>query len=156
MSGFRSVLYNLILSVWVGGLAVFTFIVTPMIFKSYPRDTAGEIVGKLFPAYFSYNLGITIVALILILVLAHDRSSRAYRLSLVLLSIAILINIFVKFKLHPEAVKAKQNIASFERVSPESPERKKFARLHGLSAAFNLILLADGVILLAINPLLKK
>jgi uncharacterized membrane protein len=47
-----SFLYNLVLSLWIGGMSVFTFIVTPAIFKSFGRDMAGEIVGKLFPGYF--------------------------------------------------------------------------------------------------------
>ena len=156
MNGYRSVLYSLVLALWVGGIAVFTFIVTPAIFKSFPRDAAGEIVGKLFPAYFSFNLVMVIVSLVLFLVLASDRPGKAYRLSVVLLFAALLINVYIKFKLHPQAVAAKQQIASFESVSPESPERKKFARLHGFSAALNLVLLADGVILMAINPLVKK
>jgi len=156
MNSFRYSLYSLVLSLWVGGIAVFTFVVTPVIFKSYPRDTAGEIVGKLFPTYFSYNLIITALALILLFMLASDRPNRDYRLSLVLIIAALLINVFILFKLHPETVAAKQKIASFERLSPESPERKVFAKLHGLSAALNLLLLADGVVLLAINPLSKK
>ena len=45
--------YNIVLALWVGGMALFTFIVTPVIFKSYPRDQAGEIVGRLFPGLFS-------------------------------------------------------------------------------------------------------
>ena len=153
---FRNSLYSVTLALWVGGIAIFTFVVTPIIFKSYPRDTAGEIVGKLFPAYFSYNLILSVLALILLMILASDRSAREYRISVILLVAALLINIFVAFKLHPAAVKAKQQIASFERVSPEAPERKVFARLHGLSAVLNLLLLADGATLLVINPLIRK
>jgi len=156
VNNYRYGLYTLVLSLWVGGIAVFTFVVTPVIFKSYPRDTAGEIVGKLFPAYFSYNMVIAVLALTLLLLFACDRSSRSYRLSIALLVAAVLINVFIKFKLHPAAVEAKQKVVSFESVSPESPERKKFARLHGVSAALNLVLLADGAMLLTINPLLKK
>ena len=156
MSLFRNSFYSLTLALWVGGMAIFTFVVTPIIFRSYPRDTAGEIVGKLFPSYFSYNLILAVLALILLMFLAADRSSREYRLSIVLLAAALIVNVFVTFKLHPAAVKAKQQIASFERVSPEAPERKAFARLHGLSAVLNLLLLADGVALLVINPFVKK
>jgi uncharacterized membrane protein len=156
MKTFGYSLYGLVLSLWVGGIALFTFVVTPAIFQSYPRDRAGEIVGKLFPAYFSYNLIITVIALALFFILVNDRSNRGYRLSLGLLIAALLINVFIKFKLHPETVMAKQRIASFERISPESPERKVFAKLHGLSAVLNLLLLAEGVMLLAVNPMYKK
>ena len=43
------ILYDLVLALWTGGIFLFTFIITPVIFKSYGRDMAGEIVGKLFP-----------------------------------------------------------------------------------------------------------
>jgi hypothetical protein len=50
----------------------------------------------------------------------------------------------------------KQEVSSFERESPDSPARKKFARLHGVSAALNLFLFVDGIILLVADPLGKK
>ena len=74
----------------------------------------------------------------------------------VLLSAALIINVFIVFKLHPEAVKVKQEVTSFERESPDSPARKKFSKLHGMSAALNLFLLVDGIILLIAGPLGKK
>jgi hypothetical protein len=51
-------IYNLVLSLWVGGNALFTFLVTPVIFKMYGRDEAGKIVGNLFPSYFTSLLKI--------------------------------------------------------------------------------------------------
>ena len=47
-------LYNLILALWVGGIFIYTFLVTPLIFNSFERDTASAIVDKLFPFYFPY------------------------------------------------------------------------------------------------------
>ena len=149
-------LYSLVLALWVGGMAIFTFIVTPAIFRSYGRDLAGDIVGKLFPVYFPYNLVVSIAALVLFFIVAEDRSRMTYRLSLLLLTSALIINTFIVFHLHPEAVKAKQAIVSFERVPPDSLERKRFAKLHGVSAVLNLALLAEGVALLAISTLIKK
>jgi hypothetical protein len=149
-------LYSLVLALWVGGISIFTFVVTPIIFRSYPRDMAGDIVGKLFPPYFSYSLTLSVLALILFFMLARDQSNLIHRLSIFLLTAAIVINVFIMFKLHPETVIAKEKIASFERVSPDAPERKKFSKLHGLSAVLNLLLLADGVTLLVVSPLIKR
>lgn len=149
-------LYNLTLALWVGGIAIFTFLVTPVIFKSYKRDTAGGIVGKLLPRYFWYNLILAAAALTLFFPAAEVRTACASRLSLVLLSAAFIINVFIVFKLHPEAVKTKQAVTSFERESPDSPARKRFTRLHGVSAVLNLVLLVVGIILLAAGPLGNK
>lgn len=149
-------LYNLILAFWVGGIAIFTFVVTPVIFKSYGRDQAGEIVGLLFPGYFLYTIVLTAAALLFFFLLAADRSVFLYRLSLSLLTTALIISVVIAFKLHPEIVTVKQEVSSFERESPDSPARKKFRRLHGVSAVLNLALLAEGAALLVVSPLLKK
>jgi hypothetical protein len=49
-----SVIYRLAVTFWVGGVAIFTFVLTPIIFRVNDRDTAGRIVGTLFPGYFRW------------------------------------------------------------------------------------------------------
>ncbi len=149
-------LYTVVLALWAGGIAAFTFVVTPVIFRSYPRDMAGEIVGRLFPVYFGYNLALAVLAGALFLLVNADRTATANRLSLLLLAAAIIINLFVVFKLHPDIVRVKQTVSSFERESPDSPARNSFKKLHALSAVLNLALLADGLALLVAAPFLKK
>jgi hypothetical protein len=148
--------YLLVLALWTGGVALFTFIITPLIFKSYGRDEAGEIVGRLFPGYFVYLLVLSGLALLLFFLLRPDRMTGAYRVSLVLLTAALLVNIYVTFKLHPEAVKIKHRISSFERESPDSPARKEFRRLHAVSSVLNLFVMIDGVVLLGLSRYLVK
>ncbi|MDD3815748.1 MAG: DUF4149 domain-containing protein, partial [Desulfocapsaceae bacterium] len=50
-----TIIYHLAVSCWLGGSALFTFVLTPTLFKSYPRDMAGSIVGALFPGYFQWG-----------------------------------------------------------------------------------------------------
>ena len=143
------------LALWVGGIALFTFIITPGIFNSYSRDMAGEIVGRLFPGYFLYNLVLSLLALIFFLIPWSD-FQKEFRLSLLCIVIAVLVNIFVCFKLHPEIKAMKKEIHSFETVSSDDPLRMKFRRLHGISAVLNLLLLADGITLLLVGTVIKK
>jgi hypothetical protein len=140
----------------VGGIALFTFVIAPAIFKSYGRDQAGEIVGRLIPGYFLYTLVLAALAFILFFAMAPDRSSAVSRASLVLLALALVISAYTAFKLHPDAVRVKQQVASFEREPVDSPARKRFSRLHAVSASLNLLLLADGIALLLLGPALKK
>jgi uncharacterized membrane protein len=56
-------LYRLAIACWVGGASLFTFVLTPTIFKSYNRDMAGGIVGVLFPGYFKWGLVCGVIAL---------------------------------------------------------------------------------------------
>jgi len=149
-------LYTVALALWTGGMAVFTFIVTPAIFRSFGRDQAGEIVGKLFPGYFLFLLVLSALTLLLFFLLGADQSTRSFRASLFLLVVGVIINAYILFSLHPKAVAVKQHVASFERAAPDAPARKEFRKLHAVSAALNLALLLDGAVLLVMSPLLKR
>lgn len=149
-------MYNVSLALWTGGMALFTFIVTPAIFRSFERDQAGEIVGSLFPGYFLYLLALSALALVLFFLLGADQSTRSFRASLVLLVVGVIINAYVLFSLHPRTVEVKQQVASFERSAPDSPARKEFRKLHAVSAVLNLALLADGIALLMLSRNITK
>ena len=100
--------YNLILSLWIGGISIFTFIVTPVIFRDFERDMAGKIVGKLFPGYFMYNLLLSVLALILLIVIRSIFTKFGFSLSVALVVFAVIINLLVAFKLHPDIREIKQ------------------------------------------------
>ena len=115
-------------------------------------------MGRLFPGYFLYNLILSLLALILFLIPWRDISyiaRKGFRLSLFCIVIAVLVNIFVCFKLYPEIKAIKKEIHSFETVSIDDPLRIKFRKLHGISAVLNLLLLADGVTLLLVGIVIK-
>ena len=156
MQKFAFHIYTIVLALWTGGIFLFTFIVTPAIFKSYSRDMAGEIVGKLFPGYFMYSLVISALAFLSFFFIQSGLSKAVYRTSLLLIVAAVAINLYVTYKLHPEVRKVKAEIRSFEEVPPDSPLRAKFRKLHAVSATLNLLLLADGVTLLVISRIAKS
>ncbi|TAN44202.1 MAG: DUF4149 domain-containing protein [Nitrospirae bacterium] len=151
-----SFLYNLILALWVGGIAMFTFIVTPAIFKAYNRDMAGEIVDKLFPDYFMFNIVVSILALIVFVSFLYQRKSIESAVSIGLIVVALVVNLYVNFKLHPEILRIKKEVSSFQTMPPDAGPRKEFRKLHGISMALNLLLMADGAGLLLLSSLLKK
>ena len=148
--------YTFALSLWIGGISIFTFIITPVIFRSFERDMAGKIAGKLFPGYFTYNIVLAVLALILLVMVRSLFTKSGFNLSLALVICAVIINLFAAFKLHPEIKKVKQEIHSFEAPAHDSLLRKKFGKLHAVSASLNLLLLADGITLLFISSVLKK
>lgn len=156
MNNIWSFCYYLALSLWVGGISIFTFIVTPVIFRSFERDMAGKIVGKLFNGYFMYNLALSVLSLLLIMTLRFLLGKTGFKMSLILVACAVIINFFIIFKLHPEIVRVKQEVHSFEVQADNSPARKEFRKLHAVSASLNLLLLADGIALLFISSVLKK
>ncbi len=151
MRPYLSFFYLLTLALWVGGMAIFTFIVTPAVFRSYSRDIAGEIVGRLFPGYFTYLLVLSGMALVLFLFQRSAAPAMLSRTCLALLLLAVVVNAYVSFRLHPEAVRIKQQISSFDREAADTPARKAFRKLHAVSAVLNLIVLLDGAALLALS-----
>src|SRR5208337_3960408 len=156
MTAFTHSVYTIILALWVGGISIFTFIVTPEIFKSYSRDEAGKIVGKLFPGYFLFTLVLSVLVLLVLPLCKSVFGEAGFRWSLILSVIAVVINIFVFFRLHPEIRRVKQEVHSFQSLQDDAPARKKFRKLHAVSMTLNLILLVDGVTLLLIVSSIKK
>ena len=149
-------LYLLLLGAWTGGMFMFTFVVTPVIFKSFDRDLAGSIVGRLFPGYFFFTLVIAALAAALLFFAWSARAGAAFRASLVLVVVALLIALYTNFSLHPRMQSVNQEIASFERIPPDHASRQAFRKLHIQGAILNLALLVDGVALLALATLSRK
>ena len=139
-----TVVYHLAISCWLGGAALFTFLLTPILFKSYTRDVAGGIVGTLFPGYFRWGLVCGVVAL-LCQIINRGRFAVA---SLIIISLMLLLTSVQAFVIEPRAVALKRTIVSFETTPASDPQRVQFRKLHGLSMATNLTVIAGGVILI--------
>ena len=136
-------LYRLAISMWAGGNAIFTLLLTPILFKTESRDTAARIVGNLFPAYFRWGLVCGLVALI-----SHLAGrGTGVRTPLVILALMIALVSFEAFYVEPHAAELKRQIVSFETTSKDHPLRKEFSKLHGISMACNLTVLIGGVVL---------
>ena len=142
--------YLLALAIWVGGGVLYTFVLTPAIFAAYPRNTAGEIVGTMMPHYFHVLFAVAAVATLVMLALWRSWPGQLRTLSLVLLLGALAAQSFVLWGLYPRILAVKSRVASFE-TAPDAPERRRFRALHGMSMALNLLVLADGMVLLAFS-----
>jgi Domain of unknown function (DUF4149) len=136
-------LYRLAISLWAGGNAIFTLLLTPILFKTESRDTAARIVGNLFPAYFKWGLACGVIALVCRLA---GRGADP-RLPVVLLAVMLAVTSFQAFYVEPRAAELKRQIGSFEATGKDHPLRKQFSKLHGVSAVCNLTVLAGGVLL---------
>lgn len=136
-------LYRLAISLWAGGNAIFTLMLTPILFKTESRDVAGRIVGNLFPGYFRWGLACGLIALVCRLV----GRGFDFKLPVIVLVAMLAVTSFQAFYVEPRAAELKQQIGSFETTSKDDPLRKQFAKLHGVSAVCNLTVLAGGVLL---------
>jgi hypothetical protein len=143
---FVTVLYRLALAFWVGGVALFTFVLTPILFKTQPRDLAGKIVGVLFPGYFRWGLACGAVALLCLLL----QRGRNFVPALVLLVLMLAATSFQALVIEPKAAALKKQIGSFETTPKTDPLRREFSRLHGISAVCNLAVFVGGVVLVVL------
>lgn len=147
MHAIAPALYRLAIALWVGGMSVFSFVVTPVIFRTQTREVAGKIVGAMFPFYFRFCLIVAVVALT-----ARAASGAAFSggrqlagTALIVLSVAILA--YHTFGLAPRMAAVREAIHARETVPEEDPARREFARLHGVSMTLNLAVVAAGAVL---------
>jgi hypothetical protein len=151
-----SAAYRLALSLWVGGMALFSFVVTPVIFRTQGREAAGRIVGAIFPLYFRYCLVLTAVALTARVVAGEAfHGVRQWRGTVLILT-ALLLSGYQAYGLAPRMERVKQSVASFEAAPADDPSRKEFARLHGISMVVNLTILLEGVALILAQDAFRR
>jgi len=141
-----SFFYRLSVACWLGGSALFTFILTPIIFKSYNRDLAGGIVGILFPGYFRWGLVCGAMALAF---LAITRGRQALVAGVIIVAM-LAVTATQAFVIEPKAAELKKSIPSFETTPADHPQRIAFRKLHGISAVGNLAVIGGGIALVAL------
>jgi hypothetical protein len=139
-------IYRLALAFWAGGNALFTLVLTPLLFKTEARDTAARIVGTFFPGYFRWGLACGGIALICRLL----ARGRGIDLAAGLLVAMLAVTAVQTFYVEPRAAALKREIGSFETTTKDHPLRREFSRLHGVSAVCNLAVLGGGVVLVVL------
>ncbi|MCM0084068.1 DUF4149 domain-containing protein [Geomonas sp. Red32] len=137
------VIYRLAISLWLGGAALFTFVLTPLLFKNETRDTAARIVGLFFPGYFRWGVACGVIALVCRLVMA----GKGTVIPSIILAVMLTLSSIQAFYIEPKAAELKRQIVSFETTPKDHPLRQQFSKLHGVSAVCNLSVIAGGVAL---------
>ncbi len=140
---FFTICYNLAVACWLGGSALFTVLLTPILFAAYSRDMAGHIVGVLFPGYFRWGLVCGTVALLCRVMLR----GRFALVSCLVISLMLAMVAGQAFVVTPRAADLKKEIGSFASTSPDHPLRIRFRTLHGISMAANVAVIAGGALL---------
>jgi uncharacterized membrane protein len=151
-----SAVYRLALSLWVGGIALFTFVVTPSIFRAHGRDAAGKIVGSIFPVYFRYGLVLAALALLARIFAGEAFHGARQWVGTLLIATAILLTGYQAFGLAPRMERVKRSVSSFETALPDDPARKEFSRLHGISMVVNLLVLLEGTALIVAHEAFRR
>ena len=63
MLALAKILFHLALGLWIGAIVFVSFVVAPTVFRVLPSETAGVVMGQIFPLYSELSMVVGIVAL---------------------------------------------------------------------------------------------
>ncbi len=138
-------IHILSLVLWVGGMAFMTFVAAPSIFKVLPREQAGNVVGDIFPKYFTMGYLYCLLAMATA-VAVYMKEDYWNKPKLFILGLMLILTFYDGMLVAPRAhaVRAEMN-----KMGEETDDRKalwdNFVRIHTQSAMLNLAILALGI-----------
>jgi uncharacterized membrane protein len=139
-------IYLLSITLWIGGMAFFSFLAAPSIFHVLGREDAGKVVADIFPKYYWQGIICGAIALLTSVVLGMRERwntlliARTLMIGLMLIGVLYAVGI-----LQPKIQAVKAQVTSFDSLSPTDPLRLEFGRLHGRSFSVNAAVLLLGV-----------
>jgi len=135
------------LVVWLGGMIFFSFIAAPSIFKVLPRETAGDVVGDIFPKYWvmGYVCGITAIITAILL----SVQGKAYPWTMIILLFVMSgLTFYSGLVVGLKARDVKAQIRTIEDPSQKEALRLQFKALHKRSTIMNGLILILGLIVI--------
>jgi uncharacterized membrane protein len=150
-------IYLLSIALWVGGMAFFSFIAAPSIFKVLPREEAGKVVTEIFPRYYWQGIICGAIALLTSVALGvRERWNMLLIVRTIMIAVMLVGLLYSMVILQPKIQAVKAQVTSFDSLSPSDPLRLQFGRLHGRSFSVNAAVLLLGVIVLFITAFTMK
>lgn len=133
------------LVVWFGSIIFFSFIAAPSIFKVLPRETAGDVVGEIFPKYWLISYICTIASLLTFIYMsAYEKMFPIIKISL--LVIMTIATFYSGLAVGSKAREIKAEIKAVEDSAKKESLRTEFKSLHLKSVILNIIMLILGVV----------
>jgi putative copper export protein len=140
---------GLAVSLWLGVMAFFAFVVAPAAFATLEREAAGRLVSAIFPRYYQAGAVLGLLAVGTCLSRSLLRGWRALDwLPLGLVTLMLALTLYAWLVVLPAAHAAREDMRRPE-AGQASPAALRFARLHRLSSVLNAVVLLAGVAALA-------
>lgn len=142
-------IYLLSIVVWIGMIFFTTFFAAPSIFKVLPRESAGDVMGSIFPKYWIIGYVTSLSALGSTLLISRTLGFYPGE-RLIILIIMTVLSFFSGLVVGRRArvIKAKMKAAGEGEL--KAGLRKSFGKVHAVSAIINLTILVLGIILIYI------
>jgi MFS family permease len=131
------------LILWFGAGVFFSFIVIPSLFSSLGRDSAGGVLGVIFPIYYVWGtlFGLLLFAGTTLWAWIEKEWSWNLLFSLVACALMLGANLYASYEISPK-IREIKNVSSLQE---KDLFRTEFNRLHRLSVILNTAVLILGL-----------
>ncbi|HZX47937.1 MAG TPA: DUF4149 domain-containing protein [Nitrospirota bacterium] len=148
-------LHLLSLVVWIGGMIFLVVIGAPSIFKVLPRESAGDVLGAIFPKYWimGYLCGGT--ALVTVILLSFKEHLYPWG-KIGLLVLMTVLTLYLGLAAASKAREVRLQIRTEEDTARKETLKKEFKYLHRKSVALNAVILICGLIVLFLTTDYKE
>lgn len=138
-------IHLLSLIVWLGGMAFFSFIAAPSIFQALPTETAGDVVGVIFPKYWLIGYICSLTTLFTLILLANfERTFPVIRI--LILVVMAATTFYTGLVVGSKAREIKSQIRVIEDGSEKAVLKTQFRTYHQRSIILNTIVMVLGVV----------
>lgn len=142
---------GLAVSLWLGAMACFAFLVAPAAFATLEREAAGRFVAAVFPRYYQAGVVLGILALAGCVGAGLRKGWQGLDwLSLALVTLMLSLTLYAWLVVLPAAHGAREVMRRTD-AGPSSQEGLRFARLHRISGVLNGVVMLAGVAVLAME-----
>jgi len=135
------------LVVWQGSIIFFSFFAAPAIFKALPREDAGDVVGRIFPRYWVMGYVCSVVSLASLIYLCY-LADIFLKKRLTLLVLMTIITFYSGFSIGKKARALKAEMRVAGPGGAKEALRKRFKKIHAISASLNMLVFVLGVFLI--------
>lgn len=138
-------IHLLSLIVWLGGMVFFSFIVAPSVFQALPTETAGDVVGVIFPKYWLIGYIFSLTTLATLILLAYfERTFPAIRI--LILVVMAATTFYTGLVVGSNAREIKSQIQIVENGSDKAVLKAKFRTYHRRSVTLNTVVMVLGIV----------
>jgi len=142
---------SIVVSLWLGGMGCFAFLVAPAAFATLDREAAGRLVTVMFPRYYVTGIVLGAIALAGCVARGAMRGWRGWDwLPLGLLVLMLALTLYAWGVVLPAAHAAREALRA-SGGGASTTEAMRFARLHRLSGGLNAAVMAAGIIFLVME-----
>ena len=132
---------------WIGGMSFFSFIAAPAIFKALPRETAGDVVGEIFPKYWAMGYICSTTSLSTLLISSFYETTLPW-FSISLLAAMTCLSFYTGIFVGIKARDTKAHVRTATDQSQKEMLREQFKILHRQSAILNVVIISFGLMVL--------